>query len=66
MEPLPPNERQRDPNVPSGLKNVGNTCYFASYMQCLFHLPNIQEKIMNFDIDKSFKNLKSVDKADLD
>jgi len=30
-------------------------------------LPNIQEKILNFDQDKSFKNLKSVDKnPDLD
>lgn len=36
-------------------------------MQCLYHLPNIQEKILNFDADKQFKNLKPVEKnKDLD
>lgn len=28
-------------------------CYFSSLMQVLFFLPNIQEKILNFDIKKS-------------
>jgi uncharacterized UBP type Zn finger protein len=39
-EPIPLNERTRDPKIPVGLKNVGNTCYFASLVQVLFHLPN--------------------------
>lgn len=49
--------------MPSGLKNVGNTCYFASLMQALFHLPNIQEKIINFDGREQFKNFQSVEKS---
>ena len=48
-EPLPVNERQRDPGLPCGLKNIGNTCYFASLVQALFFLPNIQEKMLSFD-----------------
>lgn len=48
-EPLPVNERQRDMSMPAGLKNIGNTCYFASLIQALFFLPNIQEKILCFD-----------------
>jgi uncharacterized UBP type Zn finger protein len=40
---------------------VGNTCYFSSLMQALFHLPNIQEKILNFDQSHHFKHLKSID-----
>lgn len=29
-EPIGIGERMRDTDVPSGLKNIGNTCYFAS------------------------------------
>lgn len=39
-EPLPINERERK-NEPTGLKNIGNTCYFASLIQALYNLPNI-------------------------
>jgi ubiquitin C-terminal hydrolase len=45
------NERERIQDEPSGLKNIGNTCYFSSLMQVLFHLPNIQEKFLNLNID---------------
>jgi ubiquitin C-terminal hydrolase len=59
-EPIPTNERLRDGDVPSGLKNVGNTCYFASLMQALFHLPNIQEKILNYDVKTQTKILRQI------
>lgn len=49
FEPLPVDERARDNEMPTGLKNIGNTCYFASLLQVLFFLPNIQEKILSHD-----------------
>lgn len=36
-------------------------------MQSLYHLPNIQEKILNFDQEKQYKHLKDIEEAkDLD
>ena len=59
FEPLPVDERARNPDMPAGLKNIGNSkctvslillaCYFASLLQVLFFLPNIQEKILSHD-----------------
>ena len=44
-EPLPLDKRQRQENLPVGLKNVGNTCYFNSFIQAFFFLPNMTEKL---------------------
>jgi ubiquitin carboxyl-terminal hydrolase 25 len=40
-EPVPADQRARQEEVPVGLKNVGNTCYFNSFMQAFFFLPNL-------------------------
>jgi len=32
--------------IPVGLKNVGNTCYFNSFIQAFFFLPNMTEKLL--------------------
>jgi ubiquitin carboxyl-terminal hydrolase 25/28 len=40
-EPIQMDQRDRDPDIPVGLKNVGNTCYFNSFMQAFFFLPNL-------------------------
>ena len=48
-EPKALDERNRDPNIPVGLKNIGNTCYFNSFIQSLFFLPNMREKILRLD-----------------
>jgi hypothetical protein len=53
-QPLPLEERQRNKDYPSGLKNIGNgmnvffffyfivfiVCYFSSLIQVFFFLPN--------------------------
>jgi len=36
-EPIPPNERQRDEGIPSGLKNVGNSKYYPNYLRMKFY-----------------------------
>jgi len=40
-DPIPVNQRARNPEVPCGLLNIGNTCYFSCLAQILFFLPNI-------------------------
>jgi ubiquitin C-terminal hydrolase len=42
--------RDEDSQTPSGLKNVGNTCYFNSLLQAIFMLPNITKKIFDAKI----------------
>lgn len=46
LEPLTLEERQRIGNMPVGLKNIGNTCYLNSFIQALYHLPVVMEKVM--------------------
>ena len=36
-------------------------CYFASLIQSLYNLPNIQEKILNFDYVKQVEAIKNID-----
>ena len=56
----------REAECPSGLKNIGNTCYFASLIQALFFLPNFQEKILSFDETKLAELQKNIDENRLD
>jgi ubiquitin C-terminal hydrolase len=47
QEPLDLDQRQRvESELPVGLKNVGNTCYFNSLLQAIFMLPNISQKVI--------------------
>ena len=50
-EPLNPEQRKRDANVPCGLKNIGNTCYFNSILQVYFNLPEFVSAILEFKDD---------------
>ena len=38
-----------------------SACYFASLIQSLLNLPNIQEKILNFDYVKQVEAIKNID-----
>ena len=57
-----------DYNLPLGLKNIGNTCYFASLIQILFHLPNVTNKILSFNtsqFDKHWEKIKESKEIDM-
>ena len=45
-EPLPLDKQMRSEGIPVGLKNIGNTCYFNSFIQAFFFLPNMTEKLL--------------------
>ena len=46
----------REDGKPSGLKNVGNTCWFNSIIQAFFHLPYFRRLILSFQIDQNELN----------
>lgn len=50
-EPLNPEQRKREANVPCGLKNIGNTCYFNSILQVYFNIPEFVSAILEFKDD---------------
>ena len=40
-------------------------CYFGALMQVLFHLPNIQHKLLTFRESESFDHLKDIDDSEM-
>ena len=70
-EPLSLDQRSRIDDTPVGLKNVGNTCYFNSFIQALFFLPNMTTKLLGSNIQgqyqaqmKQLKQQKAKDKEE--
>eukprot|EP01135_Chromosphaera_perkinsii_P000868 Nk52_evm31s152 gene=Nk52_evmTU31s152 len=45
-----PNERLRSDNMPAGLMNIGNTCYFNSLIQTYFMIPAFRQCLFNFSV----------------
>ena len=50
-EPLNPEQRKRENDVPCGLKNIGNTCYFNSILQVYYNIPEFVNAILEFQDD---------------
>lgn len=50
-EYIPIRDQVRKDGVPSGLRNLGNTCYFNSLIQTFFNIPEFVEMIMKFDCE---------------
>ena len=53
VEPIPQlDKRMRESDQPTGLRNIGNTCYFNSLLQVYYSLPNYVERILTFEVDE--------------
>lgn len=44
-------QRIREKNQPTGLRNIGNTCYFNSLLQVYYTLPSFVGKILAFEVE---------------
>ena len=42
----------REKNQPTGLRNIGNTCYFNSLMQVYYNMPTFVQSILKFQVEK--------------
>ena len=45
-------QRIREKNQPTGLRNIGNTCYFNSLLQVYYTLPSFVTKILKFQVEQ--------------
>lgn len=64
QEPLNPEQRKREENVPCGLKNVGNTCYVNSILQVYYNIPSFTQAILtHLDDDIQLQPLLKANKG---
>ena len=52
-------QRIREQNQPTGLRNIGNTCYFNSLLQVYYTLPNFVTKILKFEVEQLEEEAKN-------
>ncbi|KAM4651387.1 ubiquitin carboxyl-terminal hydrolase 28 isoform 1-T1 [Discoglossus pictus] len=48
-----PNELRRVEDLPVGLKNIGNTCWFSAVIQSLFHVPEFRRLVHSYSLPQS-------------
>jgi len=53
LEDLPPEEAAKMAPEPSGLNNIGNTCYLNSVVQCLRNIPELRSGLRNISTNPS-------------
>eukprot|EP01062_Namystynia_karyoxenos_P080286 TRINITY_DN8619_c0_g1_i1.p1 TRINITY_DN8619_c0_g1~~TRINITY_DN8619_c0_g1_i1.p1 ORF type:complete len:1034 (+),score=335.03 TRINITY_DN8619_c0_g1_i1:110-3103(+) len=53
-----PTELTREDGIPCGLKNVGNTCYFNTFLQLFFSLPDFREAVYQWSVVEDESALK--------
>ncbi|KJE95150.1 ubiquitin carboxyl-terminal hydrolase [Capsaspora owczarzaki ATCC 30864] len=41
----------REPGVPTGLRNIGNTCYFNSFLPLYFSIPEFRKAVLEVHVD---------------
>ena len=60
-EPMRIEQRIRTQNLPVGLRNIGNTCYFNSLLQVYYSMPHFVTKILSFPENLQKEDLKGKD-----